>query len=790
MKHTHMRTFMRLPLMVLLASLALWGLAAQGSVQNLPADVAARLETEGFKHQVGNGQLELFCNEDTGFIAVWSVNEQKLWYSSPLAWEDDPRAAGANRMALASALAIRKADDLGTIQPINSLINVVRRNGLSIEPIDGGIRMTFDFSRDEFVIPVEYLLQDDTLLVRIPLKEVKEPSYFNKIRAEERAAASEAAALEAAENPPEEGEEAFEEEEVEEVKDNKDILNRITLLPYLGSQYEGTEGFLMVPDGSGALIRFNNKRSSESLELPVYGTDPAIDIQMKRDIKQKVTLPVFGLSTADGAFMGIIEDGAARTLINAETSGQKSSYNSVSATYVFRDLDVVSVAERVGTNRDIRLFDTRLPDDEYFAVRYVFLGKGQTSYADMAQRLQTYLAQAGRLRKSPASTGNPFFMSFFGGGQQVKPVLGIPMEVTTAYTTFEDAQAILAKLKEAGVTDLVANFTSWVSGGDEKDYPDKANAEGGLGGDWGLRKLSDWSKEQGIKLFVETDLVRLYRSSIWFMKELVAARRIFKSPLEVYYYKSSTYDKDSRYAPVTLIRPIEVVKAVERFLNNFRQFPDIGVALSSIGNTTYSDFDEKEGTGRGKVASIFADTLKTVAAQRPVLLDAPMGYSLLAPDYVTSLPSVSSRYDMVDQSIPFMQMVLRGYVPYALEAGNTATNLRDWTLRCLEYGAQPYFDVLARNAKNLVETRFRRLFDRDVNSWLPDIISAGKEIQKVLDTVKGQPIVKHQIVSSRVRITTYGNGISIAVNYGTKPVQLEGNIAVPARAYTVFRGSN
>ena len=80
------------------------------------------------------------------------------------------------------------------------------------------------------------------------------------------------------------------------------------------------DGFLFVPDGSGAIINFNNgKTKVDAYSKEVYGEDIS-----RRSTNspitsrtQKISLPVFGLVSNGSGFLAEITDGAAVASINA-----------------------------------------------------------------------------------------------------------------------------------------------------------------------------------------------------------------------------------------------------------------------------------------------------------------------------------------------------------------------------------------------------------------------------------------------------------------------------------------
>ena len=99
-----------------------------------------------------------------------------------------------------------------------------------------------------FEVPLEYLLDGENLLVRVPLEEVKYPQdVFDPQRSTSRS--------EKVSYP----------------------IESIRVLEYFGAADSTHSGYVLVPDGSGALIEFGKqgKESVSSYKAQVYGVDPA-----------------------------------------------------------------------------------------------------------------------------------------------------------------------------------------------------------------------------------------------------------------------------------------------------------------------------------------------------------------------------------------------------------------------------------------------------------------------------------------------------------------------------------
>jgi hypothetical protein len=705
----------------------------------------------GFERVAANAALELWADGAAGRIAVRSLKDGTVWTSTPPEWESDQIAAGSVKMAMASTLSIRYADDLGMVQLGNSYTSVVMREKLEIEPIENGIRFKHYFFREGLTIPVDFILGPDRLDVEVPIA---------KVRKDEIPAGSNIQSFD---------------------------LNTLTLLPYFGAAGSAEKGYILVPDGCGAIIRFSNRRTDAGFSEPVYGRDPSINTAYKKQNVETLDLPVFGMDReASGGYLAVISSGGSRAYINAETAFQRSSYNAASATFIFKDSDAISVNDRFNQQRTIRLLEKRPSGIEKFAVSYLFLPKGKSGYPEMAARYRRYLQESGLLRQSPDASRNSLYLELFGCAVKVKPVLGIPMEVVQDYTRFKDAAAIISEFSGAGVRDMVLRYQSWNSGGIKRALPLAARPEAALGGKSGFLSLMKAAKAAGATLYPDADFLSMYRSNLGTIKELSASRSVLRFPISLRDYRMSTFVKEDQRPAWSLLRPKELPGVVAGFMRGFKGLGAAGLAPSSLGNLVYSDFGT---TDRGRAAEERVALLDGLAQRAGGLLfKAPMAYALKSADHAMDIPAYSSRFDIEDEEVPFYQMTIRGSIPYTMIAGNVHPDISEWKLKLLETGSQPSFLFAYRNAQELIATDFDYLYSVDYRQWKDEALAAWKELSPTLERVKGAGLSGHSILSRDVRLSIYGNGVRIAVNYGREDFRVEGGGTVKAGGYVVWEG--
>ena len=160
------------------------------------------------------------------------------------------------------------------------------------------------------------------------------------------------------------------------------------------------------------------------------------------------------------------------------------------------------------------------------------------------------------------------------------------------------------------------------------------------------------------------------------------------------------------------------------------------------------------------------------------------------------LPQGSSDFISEAESIPFLQMVLHGYVSYSGEAFNVSGDYETEILKAVETGSNPSFrwmyeaNTVFDNtplAYKFYSVTYTDTFDRAVEIY--------KELNEAMKDVVNQPITNHEKVTavdaengktvSGVYATTYGNNVrTFFVNYNSFDVTLEDGTVVPAKDYT------
>jgi hypothetical protein len=658
-----------------------------------------------------------------------------------------------------------------------SLINILKKSGYSMDEVSAAyVDIKLDAptpNLEVFEVPLEFSLDGQNLVVRVPTSEIKYPL----IEGEQWMSIANRQVL---------------------VRDTFIPLNRISVLPYFGAAHRDTgDGYIFVPDGSGALIYLNNgKTGVGAYSVAMYGIDYAVMAPPTKSMAPVARLPVFGLKQGDSAFIAIIEEGESMASIAADISGKVNSYNTVGARFTTMPFGTTflegqdqipgSARGRVFT---VNVYQSRLPESD-IVIRYAFLDGQESDYVGMAKAYREYLVDRTGLEQLPVSEHLPFFVDLVGAISKRKTVLGIIREVSVPLTTMDNVSEIASRLVQSGVSDLRLRYRGWLSGGVRHTYPDKVVVETSLGNERRLRDLAASLTDAGVSFYPEVSFLHVYTDGRLgsFNVKRDAARFANRKPAQAYDYDLASGGLDAssgRY----LLSPSRLGSLADSFLSSYLVYGIDGLSLTYAGEQVNGDYreDPKELIDRPQAQEVLAGLLSSMRHEKglDLIVNGGNAYSLPYVSAVLNAPLTSSHHLLEDESIPFFAIALHGLVNYAGGPANLSEDYRDVVLRTVETGAAPYFMWIYSGNSAVRETSFDWLLSVHYMDWFASAVDFYAKADALLGDVTHQFIVGHERLADGVYQTVYEGGKSVIVNYRDTEVSV-GDVTIAAKDYKVL----
>lgn len=583
--------------------------------------------------------------------------------------------------------------------------------------------------------------------------------------------------------------------------DSKYTLEGIEILPYMGV---GTtnNGYNFFPDGSGTLFSFAEMMemgSNIAISANIYGSDFAYQ-EIDGSYEEVIRYPVFGLSetetlnrktvNAAGAevtetyerergFVAIVEEGESlMSLKNFSRSYSgagawqlngikmtvqprpKDSYKLDGSTAASAGWDVVSSKKFTGSFRIryIMLSDSDLIQE--FAAQGVDTSEMyRCSYVGMAQAYRNYLIRNGVLTKLTSEQVRediPLYIKTLGAMKTTKKILSIPITVMSSLTSFSDVATIRDQLAKKDITNINFILTGYTKGGlTDGTVPYNLKWESAVSDDMDFEDLVADAKADQYGIFPDFDFAFAANNKLF---DGLSLKKHAVKTVENRYTSKREYSA-TKHTTISnfeiALSPAYFSHFYEKLLPKYQKYQPVGISVSTLGSYLNSDFDEDEPYNREDNKEYTVQALKAINdsfidAQMDVevMTSAANAYAWQYVDHITDIALDSSRYKESYASVPFLGIVLHGYVELAGSPINMEGNLDYTMLKLIESGAALQFLVVFDNAAALKENeKLSQNYSVQYDIWYDDIVSMYTELNNVLKSVQTSAIVEHEFIS-------------------------------------------
>lgn len=542
--------------------------------------------------------------------------------------------------------------------------------------------------------------------------------------------------------------------------DPKFRLGMLYLYPFLGAtRGSSIPGYMFLPDGTGTLVRFADSTKAQNMFYGrYYGPDLGIISSLPYDPRVNrpypISYPVFGMVHGEGqnAFLCVVEEGAAYAEVQAHPAGIITNFNFVHNAFIYNQ-SYFQATNRSGAGVTMVQRHTNAFD---LVMHYRFLAGQEADYAGMARSYRQFLIERGHLRKTPVTNPNIGIRLEFLGGDKERVLLWhrfVPM------TTIAQMAQILAALD---IPNPQVIYYGWQPLGASHMPPTSLKLERRLGSLDDLIALADKVAAEGGAFSLYLDPQAALEGEPGYSPRNDLAMSITSQRLEGYNrYANFCFNLDAlRRRFSALARDVGLR-------------PAVGLALDGIGFTLYSDFREKRPFNREQAAQAYVALL--AEPRLPLGFYRPNDYLWGIARAYYDMPLGDNGYVYSSEPVPFLPIVLAGYVPYYGEALNFSPNLQEDLLRHADFGIYPSYFLTHEPTANMLNTPSQWIYTSSYAQWGEQIRQTYRSLNALLAPVQGQEITARQKLADGVFATRYANGKQIVVNYTDRPFAYAGH---------------
>ena len=551
----------------------------------------------------------------------------------------------------------------------------------------------------------------------------------------------------------------------------------VSLYPMFGATYmDERTGYMLVPDGNGALIYLTDKeeRFSTGYSQMIYGNDSGFKENAASDYlwdiyetvvkPREVIAPVFGMAHTDEktGYIAVVEQGENRCSIEAHPNGvMRVSYNRCFAKFLLRDVYKQPLNQSESTKMDMLEKDRTHHD---LSVRYCLLSGEEANYMGMAARFRRYLTEDLKLEKQDDAYRTR--VDFLAADQERFLVGTRPVVMTSV----ADVREIYKDLRGAGVSSLLSEYRGWQNGGIWAVPVSSFSADGAIGGTDALKALIRDSKEQNYQLIPYVDALRMNASTNTFTYD--AAKMVNKTTLK---------EKNTKQV-YNLFYYLLPEKSAERLASLKESLVKHGIDTLAVGGITDTLFSwslRDQYFTRNDGAAWYSKALSDLADGVSLALEEPFLYQWKDASAILNMPLDGSEYQYTDEEVPFMTLALKGLIPMYSDYVNFEANKTEFFLTLAETGVYPSFYITKQNSSDLLYTNSNDLYSTEYSAYRETIADYDRQFRALAEKTAGAVITGHEKLSGGVRRVTYSNGAVVYVNYAATEETVDGILLPP-----------
>ncbi len=548
----------------------------------------------------------------------------------------------------------------------------------------------------------------------------------------------------------------------------------IDILPYFGSGNINSDGFMVIPDGSGVLIDYKNEKYNSTYSKKIYGRDNAItstNIKLPEEQKE-LSLPMYGVNNNGASFIHLIEEGAAMSYLNAgfkteySNNDLKHKYPYINYRYYIRERDAY-IFSGLGSNQKVNVW-TEHYNKEDFSSKFMFMTNDDQSYVGMAKSYQDYLIEKNILHKNGDTTKEGVFnLTLLGGYKTTAHFFGIPYEKVESLTNTNQAQKIVEQLINNNIENINLSYQGWANDGVKPVYMKDIDFNKVVGSKNDFQKLAKYLESKDINFIPEVYVNTAYTDeNINIKKDVIY--NMFWDNVTRYDFNLATMLPDKTTTPYYSLLSSKSVDFMKNIKKEFANLGFSSIGLIDHGNDLNSSFHKKNVIFRNDSINYFNQSLDSVKDSfEEVMIRNPYMYAFADMTYALDVPTTGTDYQIINYSIPFIQLVLNGSVDYSGKAFNIDdSNSLEWhKLKAIETGSNLNFTWSHDKTIKLTQTEYSYYYSTYYANWFDEAVQIYHELNEL--GIYDATLISHEVlnVDASVVNVTYSNGLEIQIDY-------------------------
>jgi hypothetical protein len=546
-------------------------------------------------------------------------------------------------------------------------------------------------------------------------------------------------------------------------------LQSLRIFPGLGATTGlDMSGYLFIPDGSGALIRYDTSSVGNAYVSPIYGDDLGYqtsfnDIYADANVKPVPTVkhPVIGIvhGVNHNAMIAVIDEGAHGADIRTDIRNNVTKYFTNSFAFNYRNLYLRPINNQ-GAGLIISSPDM---DPLDVSVSYIIQTGDDANYAGMAKAYRDHLDLPD---KQSQETAIPMHAQVIA----MDVYQGLFRKRNVVMTDYQDME------------DMLLDLSQRVDGRIDLSYHVKEAR-----GDYVIERVRALGSKNAYDELEETieDLGVNFHLFNEYTRSLSSQRQIAKRMGGIIMELSSTSSVFPEHYALDNLAWEEHHETVLSVMDTH-----FGLAMTMMGQEAYSHVNQKgDVVTRAEMIDQMTIYLEALAEKGSVLLSNPNRYAYPHIGAITDYPVMTSGFNFVTDSIPFFQIAFSNSHDLYSEPLNFASDRQLSMLQMIEYNMYPAYVLTEKDAYLLKNSDNLHTFTSEYTLWKDTIAREYATINQALKHVRDHAIMDHRVIAADLVMVEYDNDVRIYVNYSDEDIVFDG-ITIKALDYFVLEVSS
>jgi len=544
-------------------------------------------------------------------------------------------------------------------------------------------------------------------------------------------------------------------------------------------------GYVLVPDGSGALIRFRNNSSMLKPYVgDVYGKDYSQATYYYENDQGYVpfknpTMPVFGIAHGQNqnAFVAYAVEGGEYMEIVVMPEENVTYYNWAYPRFVY------NTAYHQVYNRRGDGYFTIMEERNHFNIemRYDFLqgdgsdGSPSADYVGMALRYREYLRDSKIIADRKQKEDQIPIRLDFVMSDVKKSIFGYEDVVVTTASQTKD---ILLDIYDMGITRISSGLLGFQKGGITTGKPWKVSWSGEIGRKNDFIDLIETAKEKGMDVSFSQDYTLINEVQMSLPSN---ATKHINGWLNEYWHSRFTS------FPIEMLSYAKPRKSAEWLEKQTDIFKDLGVVsftIDGISNKLLSDYS-RQGNTVSEAIFIYQNLFRELNEGYKINAYTPNQYLWPYVDRFLNAPVFSTQYVIETDNVPFLQLVLADSIELYAPYSNFSFYTDKDCLRMIDFNVYPSFLLSHESSHYLASTNSANFYSTEYNLYKELIQKIYTTVNGALSQVADTKWTDREVLDNGIVLNTYENGIEILINYTDNPYKYRDEEVEPL-SYHVF----